>query len=94
MKLSRFLLTLTVGFAALSASAQNRTVTGTITDSANGDPVPFAAVVVKGTSVWTTTDLDGKYAVEASSNGVLTVEILGRFRPVPAFPKKETQIGY
>ena len=77
MKIFRFLLTLSVGLLALHASAQNRTVTGTVTEGATGDPVPFASILVKGTSNWTTTDIDGKYAVEAPSNGVLSVEILG-----------------
>ena len=77
MKLYRFLLSLSVGLLALSASAQNRTVTGTVTEGATGDPVPFASIVVKGTSNWTTTDIDGKYSVQAPSNGVLSVEILG-----------------
>ena len=77
MKLYKILLSLSVGFLALSASAQNRTVTGTVTDGASGDPVPFASIVVKGTSNWTTSDLDGKYAVAAPANGILSVEILG-----------------
>ena len=77
MKLYKILLSLSVGLLALSASAQNRTVTGTVTDGASGDPVPFASIVVKGTSNWTTTDLDGKYAVAAPANGILSVEILG-----------------
>ena len=77
MKLNKILLSLLVGFAALGLQAQNRTVSGTVTDGANGDPVPFASIVVKGTSVWTTTDLDGKYSVEAPSNGILAVDILG-----------------
>ena len=77
MKIYRFLLSLAVGLLALNAGAQNRTVTGTVTDGENGDPVPFASIVVKGTSNWTTTDIDGKYSVEAPSNGVFSVEILG-----------------
>ena len=77
MKLYKLLLSLSVGLLALNVSAQNRTVTGTVTDGENGDPVPFASIVVKGTSNWTTTDIDGKYAVNAPSNGVLSVEILG-----------------
>ena len=77
MKLYKILLSLSVGFLALCVSAQNRTVTGTVTDGASGDPVPFASIVVKGTSNWTTTDLDGKYAVAAPANGILSVEILG-----------------
>ena len=77
MKFSKFLLSLAVGLLALSASAQNRTVTGTVTDGANGDPVPFASILVKGTSNWTTTDIDGKYSVVSPADGVLSVEILG-----------------
>ena len=77
MRLNKIILSLSVGLLALSASAQNRTVTGTVTDGTNGDPVPFASIVVKGTSNWTTTDIDGKYAVTTPSNGVLSVEIIG-----------------
>ena len=77
MKFSKLLLSFTVALAALSVSAQNRTVKGTVTDGASGEPVPFASIVVKGTSQWTTTDIDGQYAVEAPSNGVFSVEILG-----------------
>ena len=77
MKLNELLLSLVVGFAALNAGAQNLTVKGTVTDGASGDPVPFASIVVKGTSNWTTTDFDGKYSVTAPANGVLSVEILG-----------------
>ena len=77
MKLNKFILALAAGFLALSVSAQNKAVTGTVTDGANGDPVPFASIVVKGTSVWTTTDLDGKFTLEAPSNGILSVDLLG-----------------
>ena len=77
MKFNQFILSLVVGFAALNAGAQNLTVKGTVTDGSNGEPVPFASIVVKGTSVWTTTDADGKYAVESPANGVLSVDILG-----------------
>ncbi|MBR3096786.1 MAG: TonB-dependent receptor plug domain-containing protein, partial [Bacteroidales bacterium] len=77
MKINQFILSLVAGFCALSVSAQNLTVKGTVTDGANGEPVPFASIVVKGTSVWTSTDADGKYAVEAPANGVLSVDILG-----------------
>ena len=77
MKLNQFIISLLVGFGALNVSAQNLTVKGSVTDGANGDPVPFASIVVKGTSVWTTTDADGKFAVESPANGVLAVDILG-----------------
>ena len=77
MKAIKLFLFLLSGFAALSVNAQNLTVKGTITDGASGDPVPFASVVVKGTGTWTTSDADGRFAVESPANGVLSVESLG-----------------
>ena len=77
MKSTKFLLFLLLGLFALNAGAQNLTVKGKVTDGSNGDPVPFATVVVKGATTWTTTNIDGEYTVEAPSNGTLSVESLG-----------------
>lgn len=77
MKTAKFLLLLAAGFASLCLSAQTLKVKGTVTDGSNGDPVPFASVVVKGTSIWTTSDADGKYSIDAPATGVLSVECLG-----------------
>ena len=77
MKAKLLFLSLLSGFAALSLNAQNLTVKGTISDGSNGDPVPFASVVVKGTGAWTASDAEGHYTVEAPANGTLSVESLG-----------------
>lgn len=77
MKTAKFLLLLAAGFASLCLNAQTLKVKGTITDGSNGETVPFATVVVKGSSAWTTSDADGKYAIDAPANGVLSVECLG-----------------
>ncbi len=45
------------------ATAQ-RTVTGTLTDADNGDPLIGASVVAKGTAKGAITDFNGKYSVE------------------------------
>lgn len=66
-----------LSLVALSSAAQNIVVKGTITDVTDGAPVPFALVVVNGTSVWTTTQNDGTYSIESPSNGVLSVSLLG-----------------
>jgi TonB-linked SusC/RagA family outer membrane protein len=47
-----------------SAAWSQRTVTGTITDAENGEPLIGATVLVTGTSVGTVTDFDGNYSVE------------------------------
>lgn len=59
------------------------TVTGTITDKA-GLPIIGAAVVVKGTTIGTSTDIDGKYTLQVpppASSAVLTVNYLG-YEPI------------
>ncbi|NOT91709.1 SusC/RagA family TonB-linked outer membrane protein [Ferruginibacter sp.] len=53
-------------FAVVQLNAQNRTVTGKVTD-ANGNPVANASVVVKGTSIGTTTATDGTFSLQVNS---------------------------
>jgi len=43
--------------------AQTRTITGTVTGSDDGMPIPGASVFVKGTTVGTITQFDGKYSL-------------------------------
>jgi len=43
------------------AFAQSTIIKGKVTDAENGDPVPFANVYFKGTTMGTTTDFDGNY---------------------------------
>lgn len=52
-------------FLVSFAFAQNATISGTITEE--DSPVPFANVYIKGTSVGTTSDIDGKYTLEVPS---------------------------
>ncbi|HQB23348.1 MAG TPA: carboxypeptidase-like regulatory domain-containing protein, partial [Bacteroidales bacterium] len=63
------LLTLSVmmGFSALFA--QHR-VTGKVTSSEDGAPIPYVTVVVAGTTITSQTNLDGVYSINvpAGSN--------------------------
>lgn len=53
-----------------------QTVTGTVTDGST--PLPQATVTVKGTSVSTLTDIDGKYTItDAGQNAVLVFSFIG-----------------
>lgn len=64
------------GGLSIDALAQDvLNVTGKVTS--NGDPVIGAAVVVKGTTSGTVTDVDGTYSIKAPSNGTLTVTSIG-----------------
>ena len=62
---------------SIGLSAQNLTVTGLVTDSSNGEPVPGAAVQLKGTAKGAVTDIDGRYSIVVPSDAILVFASLG-----------------
>lgn len=73
--LIRMGIILTILFSTFSAFAQ-LSISGTVTDE-NG-PLPGVSVVVKGTSIGTQTDMDGKYTIEAGDeDAVLVFSFMG-----------------
>jgi TonB-linked SusC/RagA family outer membrane protein len=48
---------------AVIKAIQQKTVTGRITDLSTGEPIPGVNILVEGTTVGTTSDLDGKYSI-------------------------------
>ncbi len=50
------------------AYAQSKTVSGTVTDQNTSQALPGVAVIVKGTTVGTTTGADGTYSISVPSN--------------------------
>lgn len=48
-------------FIGLQAVLAQKTITGVVTSAEDGAPIPGVAVVVKGTTIGTTTDEDGNY---------------------------------
>lgn len=62
---------------AVGASAQNKTVSGTVLDKA-GESVIGASVVVKGTTNGTITDFDGNFTLQnVPANGTIQVSFVG-----------------
>ncbi|MBO7764008.1 MAG: carboxypeptidase-like regulatory domain-containing protein, partial [Bacteroidales bacterium] len=57
--------------------AQNIQVSGVVTDATDGSTLVGASVVVKGTSVGTSTDLDGRYTISAPADAVLEFVYVG-----------------
>ncbi|MDY7397020.1 TonB-dependent receptor [Aureibaculum sp. 2210JD6-5] len=58
--------------------AQQRTVTGTVTDTESGSPLPGVSVLIKGTQNGTVTDFDGKFSLSnVEPDGVLIFSFLG-----------------
>lgn len=50
-----------LAFLVRGSYAQSTTVSGKVTDAASGDPIPYANIVFKGTSIGVTSDFDGHY---------------------------------
>jgi TonB-linked SusC/RagA family outer membrane protein len=58
--------------------AQERTVSGRVTSTEDGSPLPGVNVVVKGTATGTVTDADGRYTISVpASGGALVFSFIG-----------------
>lgn len=66
--------------AVLTASswslAQNRQISGVVTDN-DGQPISGATVLIEGTSVGTTTNINGEFSLSAPADGTLSVSFIG-----------------
>lgn len=76
----RFKLLIVSVLCAISGvvMAQNRVITGTVTDASDQSPIPGANVIVQGTSKGTATDGEGKYSLElAPGENAITISFIG-----------------
>src|SRR5688572_1839590 len=80
-------LTTALLFLSAFIFAQNRTITGKVTDSKDGTPVVGASVVPKGTNRGTTTDASGNFSISLPANvSTIVVSSVG-------FGQQEVAIG-
>lgn len=85
--LSVLLVFLLIISSSLVASAQTRSIKGTVLDAGYGDPVPGATVMIKGSTRGMATDLDGKFSIELQAGDqILVVSFIG-------YTTKEVEIG-
>jgi hypothetical protein len=63
--------------ACFSLSAQERTISGVLTSSDDGSPLPGINIVVKGTDVGTTTDINGYYSIKVPVGSTLVFSFVG-----------------
>ena len=68
-------LTLLLALIVQVSFAQEKTVSGTVSD--NTGSLPGVSVIIKGTSTGAETDFDGKYSIKATSGDVLVFNYLG-----------------
>jgi TonB-linked SusC/RagA family outer membrane protein len=70
------ILTLLLALAVQLTFAQEKTITGTISDD-SGLPLPGATVLIKGTTSGASSDFDGKYTITASQGATLVFSFIG-----------------
>ena len=71
------ILTLLLAFVVHVSFAQDKTITGTVTDQ-DGLPLPGVNIVVEGTTNGTQTDFDGNYSIQGSEGQVLLFTYIGQ----------------
>jgi TonB-linked SusC/RagA family outer membrane protein len=69
MKKILLLCVVVSSFLVNEAFSQERTISGTVKAADNGSAVPGVNVILKGTTVGTVTDIDGKYKLEVPAEG-------------------------
>lgn len=75
--MKKTLLLFSFALAAMLSVAQERIVTGKVTGADDGQPVPGANILVKGTSQGTTTNSEGGFSISVGNNSVLVVSYIG-----------------
>ena len=70
------ILTLLLAFVVQISFAQEKKVSGTVSDD-NGLPLPGSTIIIKGTTSGVSTDFDGNYSINASVGDVLTFNYVG-----------------
>lgn len=68
MRKTLTLFALLLAFVSIKATAQDRTITGKVTSSEDNLTVPGVSVVVPGTTVGTSTDMDGNFKLTVPSS--------------------------
>ena len=69
------ILTLLLALVVQVSFAQQKTISGTVSDPSG--PLPGVSILIKGTATGTETDFDGKYTIKAKSGDVLVFRYLG-----------------
>jgi len=64
-------------FISFWGNAQDVDVTGKVTSTEDGSPLPGVSITVKGTTKGTTTNVDGSYRISVPTNSVLQASFIG-----------------
>jgi TonB-linked SusC/RagA family outer membrane protein len=77
MRKTLLFIALLLWVSAINTFAQERQISGKVTSSEDGSPLPGVNIVVKGTNRGTTTSADGSYKISGGSSSTLTFSFVG-----------------
>ena len=77
--MKRIALILALLFSVLQLNAQTTKVIGVVVDAETGEPVPFAGLYFKGTTIGLTADIEGRFTIETRDPEakILVCQLLG-----------------
>lgn len=73
MKKLLLLMMLLAAFTGFKGAVANRIITGTVTATDDGQPIPGASIILKGTTTGTVTNTKGGYAITVPDSGATLV---------------------
>lgn len=88
----KILLTTIFFLAGYLITFAQQQITGTITSSEDQLGIPGANVVIKGTAIGTTTDIDGNFSLKAAKGDTLTISFVG-MEPTETIVGDQTYYG-
>ena len=94
---SKLIFSLLFTFLSFNIFAQKTTILrGNIYDKANGQPIPFANILLRGTPIGTTSDLNGFYQIPNAPVGEISmvVTFVGYDSAAFQIMLKEGEIAY
>jgi iron complex outermembrane recepter protein len=77
MQVLKLLLVFIFACTAQLAISQTQTITGKVTDSRTGKPIPGVSVKIKGSNQGTTTDGNGVFAIQATTQTEFEFSVVG-----------------
>jgi len=91
-----FLLFTVLIVATLTTYAQNRTITGVVTGEGETEPLVGVTIAVKGSTVATSTDVNGKYTLKVTNlqNVVLSAKYIGFAYQEVTVPPGQTTVNF
>lgn len=86
LKCKYYLIFLFLALISIAINAQEKTITGNVSDVNTQETMPGVNIVIKGTTKGTITDIDGNFSVSASPTDTLVISYLG-------YLNEEVQVG-